>query len=49
MDWRDQLAFSRKVWPLFTIFSARVGHRATHRWQLTHLLSSAVIFFVSGS
>ena len=47
MAWPDQLAFSRKVWPVFTIFRARVGHRATHRWQLTHLLSSASIFLQS--
>ncbi len=36
-----QLAFSWKVLSVFTIFSARVGHRATQRWQLTHWLSSA--------
>ena len=39
----DQFAFSWKVWSVLTIFSARVGHRVTHRWQLTHLLSSASI------
>ena len=38
-----QLAFSRSVQSLFTIFSARVGHRETQRWQLTHLLSSLII------
>ena len=49
MAWPDQLAFSRKVWPDFTIFRAWVGHRATHRWQATHFLSSASIFFRSPS
>ena len=49
MAWPDQLPFSRKVWSVLTIFSARVGHRATHRWQLTHWLSSATIFFKAAS
>jgi len=39
----DQLALSRRVQRFFSIFKAWVGQYATHRWQSTHLLSSASI------
>ena len=44
-----QFAFSLNVWSVRTIFSARVGHRLTHLWQLTHFASSAVIICSSAS
>ena len=42
-----QLAFSRRQFSFFTIFSAWVGQKDTQRWQLTHLLSSLTMTFPS--
>ena len=38
-----------RCWSVLTIFSAGWGTGATHRWQLTHWLSSATIFFKAAS
>lgn len=38
-----QFAFSRKVFVLFSIFSARLGQSETHLWQSTHFELSLII------
>jgi hypothetical protein len=41
-----QFEFSLYVFPLFIIFSARVGHSETQRWQFTHFASSQTILLL---